>query len=201
MTTRKEHWENIYNTKNPEEVSWTQDVPQTSLDFIDDLNVSKSAAIIDIGGGDSKLVDYLLDRGFTNVSVLDISEKSVEKAKQRLGKKAEKVKWIISDILDYNPAEKYEIWHDRAAFHFLTEEWQTEKYRELVSKVVTGHLIIGVFSEEGPTKCSGLEIKQYDSKTLFQRFEGFKVQRCLKVDHTTPFNTTQNFLFCHFQKI
>ncbi len=201
MTTRKKHWETIYNTKSPKEVSWTQEIPTTSLEFIEALKLSKSAAIIDVGGGDSKLGDFLLDRGYTNISVLDISEKALAKAKARLGKKASKVEWIVSDILDFTPNKKYEVWHDRAAFHFLTETSQIENYLELVKKAVSKSLILGVFSEEGPTKCSGLEIKQYNEQELSHTFSDFKKEKCIKINHTTPFNSQQNFLFCSFSII
>lgn len=116
MENKKDHWENIYNVKTPEQVSWTQNVPQTSLDFIHSFNPPKTARIIDIGGGDSKLVDFLLEEGYENVSVLDISEQALNRAKKRLGEKAEKVTWIVSDITAFQPGTAYDIWHDRAAF-------------------------------------------------------------------------------------
>src|SRR6187402_3411524 len=121
---RKNHWETVYETKTPEQVSWTQEIPKTSLDFINSFNPDKSARIIDIGGGDSNLVDFLLDQGFENISVLDISAKALEKAKLRLGEKAKKVNWIVSDITEFEPQTTFDIWHDRAAFHFLTEDSQ-----------------------------------------------------------------------------
>ena len=116
----QQHWESIYRTKQPNEVSWTQDVPTTSLDFLHRFHPAKTAKIIDIGGGDSKLVDHLIEEGFTDVTVLDISEAAIERAKSRLGDKAANVKWIVSDVLDFHPSEKYDVWHDRAAFHFQT---------------------------------------------------------------------------------
>lgn len=149
---RKKHWETVYETKNPDEVSWTQEIPKTSLAFIHSLGLDKSAKIIDIGGGDSKLVDFLLDQGFENITVLDISEKALEKAKIRLVEKAKKVTWIVSDILDFEPTETYDVWHDRAAFHFLTTDEEIEKYKSIVNKSVDGFLIIGTFSENGPLK-------------------------------------------------
>ena len=131
---RKKHWETVYETKNPDQVSWTQEIPKTSLEFIHSFGLKKTAKIIDIGGGDSKLVDYLLDEGFENVSVLDISSKSLEKAKKRLGKKAEKVNWIVSDITDFEPNMTFDVWHDRATFHFLTTTNQIKKYMETARK-------------------------------------------------------------------
>lgn len=197
---RKNHWETVYNTKNPDEVSWTQEVPQISLDFIHSLQLDKSARIIDVGGGDSKLVDYLLNEGFENVTVLDISGKALERAKKRLGDKAHKVKWVESDILKFNPQETYDVWHDRAAFHFLTEPEQIQTYVELTKKVVDGHMILGTFSENGPKKCSGLDIKQYNEEAMEATFQNFEKIHCSTEDHKTPFNTTQNFIFCSFKK-
>lgn len=197
---RKQHWETVYETKNPDEVSWTQEIPKTSLAFIHSLGLDKSAKIIDIGGGDSKLVDFLLDQGFENITVLDISEKALEKAKIHLVEKAKKVTWIVSDILDFEPTETYDVWHDRAAFHFLTTEEEIEKYKSIVNKSVDGFLIIGTFSENGPLKFSGLEISQYSQEKLTSTFEEKfdKIDSVLE-DHQTPFGTTQNFLFCGFK--
>ncbi|WP_312818240.1 class I SAM-dependent methyltransferase [Kaistella carnis] len=197
---RKKHWETVYETKNPAEVSWTQEIPKTSLAFIHSFGLDKSAKIIDIGGGDSKLVDHLLNQGFENITVLDISEKALEKAKIRLVEKAKKVTWIISDILDFEPTETYGVWHDRAAFHFLTTEEEIEKYKSIVNRSVAGFLIIGTFSENGPLKCSGLEISQYSEEKLTSTFEdNFDNIDSVLEDHQTPFGTTQNFLFCSFK--
>lgn len=200
-TTRKNHWETVYETKNPHQVSWTQEVPKTSLDFISSFGVSKDAKIIDIGGGDSKLVDYLLEKGFQNITVLDISEKALEKAKNRLGDQAKKVNWVVSDITEFEPTTTFDIWHDRATFHFLTTTEQVSKYMNTARKAVNGFMTIGTFSENGPTKCSGLEIKQYTEQTLTDELKnGFDKIRCVTEDHTTPFNTIQNFLFCSFKR-
>lgn len=198
---RKQHWENVYETKSPNEVSWTQENPKTSLDFIASFGLDKQAKIIDIGGGDSKLVDYLIEQGYENISVLDISAKALERAKKRLGNKAEKIHWIVSDITAFKPETTYDIWHDRAAFHFLTTPEQISKYKDIVQKFVTGFLTIGTFSENGPKKCSGLDIKQYNENNLSEMFSNsFDKIRCITEDHTTPFDTVQNFIFCSFKK-
>ena len=200
--TIKKHWETVYETKNPEQVSWTQEIPKTSLELIHSFNLSKSAKIIDIGGGDSKLVDFLLQDGFENITVLDISEKAIEKAHLRLGANAKKVNWIVSDITQFEPTNQYDIWHDRAAFHFLTSEVDIDKYLKTIEKSVSQYLIIGTFSENGPKKCSGLEIKQYSEEAMTKLFQNeFEVVRCFTEDHTTPFDTTQNFIFCSFKRI
>lgn len=198
----KEHWETVYATKTPQEVSWTQERPAISVDFIASFQLDKSASIIDIGGGDSLLVDFLLDLGFTNISVLDISSHAIERAKVRLGEKASLVTWIVSDINDFEPTEMYDLWHDRAAFHFLTTQKDIERYVELVSKHAK-QLVIGTFSTNGPFKCSGLEITQYDENELGQLFgpHGFKVLTTKREDHMTPFGTTQNFVFASFVKL
>ena len=199
--TTKDHWEKVYQTKSPDQVSWTQRVPKTSLDFIHSFGLAKTANIIDIGGGDSKLVDYLLDEGFENITVLDISGSALDKAKQRLGRKAEKVNWVISDITEFQPAQTFDLWHDRATFHFLTTEEQVGKYVAIARKAVSGYLTIGTFSDRGPDKCSGLFIKKYSEDNLVAEFQdGFEKIRCLTEDHITPFDTTQNFLFCSFKR-
>lgn len=199
--TRKNHWETVYETKNPDQVSWTQEVPKTSLDFIHSFGLAKTAKIIDIGGGDSKLVDYLLDEGFENITVLDISAIALNKAKQRLGHKAKKVNWVVSDITEFKPNTTFDVWHDRATFHFLTTAEQIATYTNIARHAVTGYLTIGTFSNNGPQKCSGLDIKQYNEETLETELQnGFCKLRCVVEDHTTPFNTTQNFLFCSFKR-
>lgn len=198
---RKKHWETVYETKNPDQVSWTQKKPKTSLDFIHSFQLKKTAKIIDIGGGDSTLVDYLIEEGFENITVLDISARSLEKAKIRLGENAKKVTWIVSDITHFEPTTTFDVWHDRAAFHFLTTPEEIKKYISTAKKAVSGFLTIGTFSQDGPKKCSGLEIKQYTEKELTAVLkDGFDQIKCITEEHKTPFNTTQNFLFCSFKK-
>ena len=198
---RKKHWETVYLTKLPNEVSWTQENPKTSLDFIRETHLGKSAKIIDIGGGDSKLVDFLLEEGYENISVLDISVKALERAQNRLGKSAEKIHWIVSEITEFKPQLEYDIWHDRATFHFLITAEQIEKYVAIAEKCINGFLVIGTFSDQGPKKCSGLDIKQYSESELETLFSNrFKKIKCISENHVTPFQTTQNFTFCVFEK-
>jgi len=197
----KNHWENVYETKNPDEVSWTQKVPKTSLDLIEETSKGKSSKIIDVGGGDSNLVDFLLEKGFENISVLDISAKALEKAKKRLRIQAENIDWIATNITEFKPNTTYDIWHDRAAFHFLTTEEEIKKYAEIVKNAVSDTLIICTFSVNGPQKCSGLSIVQYDEDRLKAIFsESFELVKSFTEDHITPFNTVQNFIFCQFKK-
>lgn len=201
MTTRKEHWETVYSTKQPHEVSWTQELPQTSLGFISSFNLSRDARIIDVGGGDSRLVDHLLDQGYTNISVLDISEKAIERAKQRLGDKAAHVNWIVSDITEFSPETSYDCWHDRATFHFFTNPADIDKYLAIARQAVNGFMIISTFSDKGPRKCSMLEVHPYTEDELQQQLQkDFDKISCVTEDHTTPFGTLQNFLFCAFKR-
>jgi 2-polyprenyl-3-methyl-5-hydroxy-6-metoxy-1,4-benzoquinol methylase len=201
MKSQKEHWEKIYLAKQPNEVSWTQEVPQTSLEFIHSFDLPKTAKIIDVGGGDSKLVDHLLEEGFTDITVLDISANAIERAKKRLASKAQQVKWIISDITEFKLGTDFDLWHDRATFHFLTTDAQIARYINIAGRSVKGYLIISTFSQSGPRKCSGLDIKQYSEENLTDEFKNeFEKIRCVTEDHVTPFNTIQNFLFCSFRK-
>lgn len=201
---RKKHWENIYQTKELKDVSWFQPTPETSLDFFKQFNVPTTAKVIDIGGGDSFLVDHLLDMGYQDISVLDISVAAIERAKQRLGDKAKNIKWIVADAATFKPTEKYDFWHDRAAFHFLTDEQEISNYLQTAQENIntTGVMVIGTFSELGPTKCSGIEIKQYSEITMTERLKNFFEKiNCRIVDHKTPFDTVQNFVFCSFRKL
>jgi ubiquinone/menaquinone biosynthesis C-methylase UbiE len=203
MTTTKAHWENIFATKAENEVSWFQPYPKTSIEFFELFNLPLDANIIDIGGGESHLVDIFLDKGYKNIYVLDISENALERSKKRLGDKAGAVHWIVSDVTDFIPEIKFDFWHDRAAFHFLTSEEKIDTYVNTAENSITpnGYLILGTFSENGPEKCSGLEIKQYSESSMSNRFEkSFERIKCITEEHQTPFNTTQAFLFCSFQK-
>lgn len=201
---RRKHWENIYQTKELKDLSWFQPTPETSLSFFQQFVVPKTAKIIDIGGGDSFLVDHLLELGYQDISVLDISASAIEKAKKRLEHKAKAVKWIVADVSDFKPKEKYDFWHDRATFHFLTEEQEISNYIETAQQNINqkGLLVIGTFSEQGPKKCSGIEIKPYSENTMTERFNTFFEKiKCITIDHKTPFDTIQNFVFCSFRKL
>ena len=203
MENRKAHWENVFATKQEKEVSWFQEKPETSINFFTENDIPKNAKIIDIGGGDSYLIDSLLDLGHTNLFLLDISENAIERIKKRLGANASKVTFIVSDILDFQPESTFDVWHDRASFHFLTTEKEIETYENLVSNSISenGFLFLGTFSENGPLKCSGLEITQYsESKCEMIFSENFNKLSCFTENHQTPFDTTQNFIFCTFKK-
>lgn len=195
----KQHWDTIYTTKAPHQVSWTQYSPETSIHYFEQLHLAKDSAIIDIGGGDGNFVDYLLLNGYTNISVLDISEKAFERTIKRLGDEASKVHWIVSDINDFHPTESYAFWHDRAAFHFLTTQKEKSNYVTICTRHAK-NVLIGTFSFKGPTKCSGLDITQYDEKSLGKLFtsENLQLADFAYVDHITPSGATQNFIFCTF---
>ena len=173
------------------------------MKYIESLGLSKTAKIIDVGGGDSNLVDALVENGYENIWVLDISEFALEKAKKRLGEKAAKVNWIVSDINEFSTDLKFDFWHDRAVFHFLTNQESIDKYVALITKAIAdkGNFLLGTFSENGPLKCSGLEIKQYSEHLMRQTFyQNFDALKCFTENHITPFNTIQNFQFCGFRK-
>jgi ubiquinone/menaquinone biosynthesis C-methylase UbiE len=200
---RKKHWENIYKTKDQKDMGWFQPTPKTSLDFLKLFKLPTTAKIIDIGGGDSFLVDSLLDVGYQDITVLDISEAALEKAKKRLKDRAKNVKWVLADATLFRFTEKYDFWHDRAAFHFLTDENEISRYLHMVQQSMnaTGILVLGTFSEQGPKTCSGIPIKQYSETTMAQKLKPFFEKiKCITVDHKTPFNAIQNFVFCSFKK-
>ena len=199
----EDHWQNVYDKKNENEVSWYQNSPKLSLEFVKSLNLSLDAEIIDIGAGESRLVDNLLEMGFVNLSVLDISSKSIEKTKKRLGLKSKLVNWIVSDINNFNPTKKYDLWHDRAAFHFLKDSVEIDNYVKLVKSSLhnQGNLIIATFSENGPLKCSGLEVSRYSENSISDLFNNdFELIKSQKSIHKTPFSTSQEFLFSKFKK-
>jgi hypothetical protein len=197
------HWENLYAHKQSHEMSWTQPVPTTSLQFIDACQLPHEAPIIDVGGGDSRLVDHLLAAGYRNLTVLDISAAALARAQQRLGEQAQHVRWLVADVREFVPPMRYALWHDRAAFHFLTTAPEIARYLDLARTAVMpeGFMTLGTFSLAGPTRCSGLPIRQYSEATLTAELRtGFRKLHCLTEDHQTPFQTTQNFLYCFFQR-
>ena len=198
----KLHWEKIYDEKNEDEVSWFQKETNESIKMIQSTGID-NPKIIDVGSGRSKLLKNLIEIGYNHLTYLDISETALKKSKEFLGEKSKKVRWISKDVLSFKTDEKFDIWHDRAVFHFLNEENLIRKYIEIVEKNISesGHLIIGTFSENGPLKCSGLEVRRYSEKVIEKLFNrSFKLIDSFYYDHVTPFNTTQNFLFSHFIK-
>ena len=197
----KKHWENIYQKKEIDGVSWYQKVPIESLQLIKKYSISNSDKIIDIGCGKSFLADNLLELNYTDISLVDISSNALKEVKDRLQNKS--LNFIETDILNFNSNEKYDIWHDRAVFHFITNPEGIEKYISLCNKYINnqGILIIGTFAEDGPLKCSGLEIKRYSVDQISGLFEeNFELVESFKMLHKTPFDTEQSFSFCVLRK-
>ena len=198
----KKHWENIYQTKKSDEVSWHQEKPKTSLNLISEANLNKNANLIDIGAGDSMLVDNLLTLGFKNITVLDISSNALNRAKKRLGNRADDVKWVVSDLREFETSDKYDLWHDRAVLHFLTEEKDIDKYVKKVRQLLKpdGYLIVSAFSRNGPKRCSGLEIRQYSEDSMKRLFSGFEHVKSFEEEHLTPVGASQIFISSIFKK-
>lgn len=199
----KNHWENIYTNKDENEVSWFQTVPKTSHQLIKKLNLKSNDNIIDIGSGRSRILKILIDEGFNNLSYLDISKEACKKSKIALGDDKSKVNWNVENVLNFKSKIKYKLWHDRAVFHFFTDKKDIEKYKEVAIKNISagGYLVLGTFSINGPKKCSGLDVSQYSEQSLYEIFKSdFNLLESFYIDHQTPFDTTQNFLFCIFKK-
>jgi len=204
MKEKEKHWEIIYETKKLNEVSWFQKKPLTSLSLIEISNINKDSKIIDVGCGKSFLIDNLLEKKYSKVSLLDISNNALKEVKSRTKNFPNSGVFYNSDILDFNPDANFDLWHDRAVFHFLTKNEEIDKYVNICEKNINkeGILIIGTFSENGPVKCSGLEISRYSVKNLQSLFSNsFELVDQLNTNHTTPFETIQNFNFCKFKKI
>ena len=204
MTQSKQHWEQVYSEKTPVEVSWFQSEPTMSLQVIQAALPNHNDAIIDVGGGASRLVDHLLDRGYNNVAVLDISSQAIEHAKTRLGPRADQVEWFIQDITQFQAPRKFHCWHDRAVFHFLTDSDDRQRYVENLNRALESNadVLIATFAIGGPEKCSGLDIVQYDAEKIQEvlgaEFELLDVKHEI---HITPGNAQQKFNYFHFRKI
>jgi SAM-dependent methyltransferase len=199
-----EYWDSVHLKKKEDEVSWFQFLPIESIELIKSLKINLNDNIIDVGAGESRLVDNLLELGFKNIDVLDISESAIAKAKKRLGKKSLLVNWIVCDINNFKPEKKYKLWHDRAAFHFLRKENEINNYVNLASNSIlkSGKMIIATFSLNGPEKCSGLEVTRYSLELIKRKFkQKFIMENHSIKNHSTPFNSLQEFLFTTFSKI
>ncbi len=196
----KSHWEKVYATKAPDAVSWYRAHLETSLALIERAAPDPSSSIIDVGGGESTLVDDLLARGYENITILDVSQTAIDATKKRLGLAAERIQWLVADITEAQlEPGAYDVWHDRAVFHFLTASEHRAAYVRQVGHSVKpgGHVIVSTFGPEGPTKCSGLDVIRYDAESLHDQFGvRFRLVGSSKEVHRTPFGTTQQFMYC-----
>ncbi|WFU40732.1 class I SAM-dependent methyltransferase [Bradyrhizobium sp. CB82] len=203
MSERSTHWERVYTTKGETEVSWFQESPAISLQMISAANPGRDAAIIDVGGGASRLVDVLLQQGYRSIAVLDLSAHALDAAKTRIGPAAADVDWIVADVTTWRPARSYDVWHDRAAFHFLTERSDRVAYVDRLRSAVCGggHVIIGTFALDGPEKCSGLPVQRYDGNSLAAELgPDFELLETRRDVHRTPWDSTQAFQFSRFRR-
>ncbi len=199
----KEHWNHVYQTKAHDDVSWYQSRPARSLHLIETCGVGKQEGIIDVGGGASVLVDFLLDAGFTRLAVLDISAAALAHSKERLGARAGDVEWFEADVTGFTSPHYFNLWHDRAVFHFLTDKADRQKYVQTLKRTLTpdGRVIIATFAIDGPLKCSGLEVARYDASAIVAEFgEGFRLLEQVDETHTTPWGTEQEFSYFRFAR-
>jgi ubiquinone/menaquinone biosynthesis C-methylase UbiE len=200
---RNSHWETVYTTKDANQVSWFQQDPAPSIELIGLARPTPESTIVDIGGGASRLVDSLVARGFRHVTVLDISQAALDAARARLGEAASQVEWVVADVTRWSPAHTFDIWHDRAGFHFLVDPAHRSAYVARLKRAVRpgGHVVIGTFAIDGPEKCSGLPVNRYDAVGLAEELgEGFELVDSRRHDHATPWNATQRFQFCVFRR-
>ena len=201
---RQAHWQRVYKEKGENQVSWFQERPTISLELIEAAGLDRSSAIIEIGGGASRLVDVLGETGYRDLTVLDISESAVSIAKMRLGERAAMVKWIVADVTQWQPTRSYDLWHDRAAFHLLTDESDRTAYIDRLTKAVRpgGHAIIGTFALDGPERCSGLPVVRYDATQLSAALTpAFALVDMRRDDHKTPWGAIKHFQFSVFRRV
>ncbi|HTV36841.1 MAG TPA: class I SAM-dependent methyltransferase [Xanthobacteraceae bacterium] len=201
---RQHHWENVYKEKGEYQVSWFQETPAVSLELLDVVGATPKSAVIDIGGGASRLVDALIDRNYGDVTVLDLSEPAIAIAKARLGERAVAVAWIVGDVTRWEPPRSYDVWHDRAAFHFLTEAGDRTAYAARLTRALRlgGHAIIGTFALDGPERCSGLPVVRYDAAHLSEVLgDSFALVETRRHEHQTPMGGTQRFQFSVFRRV
>jgi len=200
---RKSHWEGVYSDKNSTEVSWYQEVPDKSLALVVSTGTSQKDAILDVGGGASTLVDHLLDAGYVDITVLDLASKAFDQSRQRLGERASAASWVLSDITRFEPQRKYQLWHDRAVLHFLTDPADRRRYVSVLKQALDpgGHVVIAAFGPEGPLKCSGLEIRRYTIEMLAKLLgPEFELQSHELENHQTPMGARQQFLYSCWTK-
>ncbi len=204
VSDRQTHWDNAYRTRGERGVSWFEESPAISLDLVHAAGVRADASIIDIGGGASRLVEALLDEGFEAITVLDLSKEALAQSKARLGARGQNVRWVVADVTAWEPTQTYDVWHDRATFHFLTDESDRAAYAERILRAVRpgGHVIIGTFALDGPERCSGLPVVRHDAASLGQMLgSSFELIESRKHEHQTPTGNVQRFQFSHFRRL
>ncbi len=200
--SRRAHWQDVYGSKDPTAVSWYQPVPEQSLQLIRETGVARCDPVFDVGGGASTLVDHLLQDGYSDISVLDISGNALDRVRARLGRSADAVDWIEADVTKFDPPRQYALWHDRAVFHFLTDPADRNSYIDVATRAVRskGYLVLATFGPEGPQRCSGLEIRRYSAQRLQDLFgDRFRLRGHHLEDHVTPMASTQQFLYSWWQ--
>jgi 2-polyprenyl-3-methyl-5-hydroxy-6-metoxy-1,4-benzoquinol methylase len=203
-TDRGAHWENVYRTKGEREVSWFQETPASSLELIRSVGATRASAVIDIGGGASRLVDALVAEGYEAVTVLDLSESALAATKTRLGQTTAGVTWIVADVTKWKPTQRYDVWHDRAAFHFLTDAADRSAYVECLRETLRpgGYAVIATFALDGPERCSGLPVIRYDAASLGEVLgDAFNLAETRRHDHHTPMGSMQRFQFSVFRRV
>ena len=201
---RQAHWRKVYKEKGEKQVSWFQEIPAISLELIHGVGAKPNSAIVDIGGGASRLMDVLLSEGYRDLTVLDLSDDAIAIARSRLGERATLVKWIVTDVTEWEPSRQFDLWHDRAAFHFLTEATDRAAYLDRLMRAVRpgGHAIIATFAIDGPERCSGLPVRRYDATLLSAALgSAFALIGTRRQDHTTPTGGVQRFLFSVFRRV
>jgi trans-aconitate methyltransferase len=202
-TGRRNHWENVYATKGENQVSWFQETPAPSLELIELTRAIPGSGIIDIGGGVSRLADCLVSQGYEDVTVLDLSAAALAAARSRMGDKANRVTWLAADVTEWEPSRSYDVWHDRAAFHFLNLPMEQVAYVARLRRALRpgGHAIIGTFAPDGPERCSGLPVSRYDAEGLAATLgSGFELIDTRRHEHTTPWGAKQKFQFSTFRR-
>lgn len=204
MAERRAHWEQVWRTKAPRQLSWYQPDPAVSLELIEAAGVARDAGIIDVGGGASVLVDRLLDRGYTGLAVLDIADRAMQVSRERLGARASDVEWHEADVTSFEPPRRYGLWHDRAVFHFLTQAADRRAYVATLRKALKpdGAVVMAAFAPDGPPRCSGLDVMRHDEKSLAGELgEGFALREVRRETHSTPAGAEQRFIYCRFHML
>ena len=204
VENRKAHWDQVYSKKSPEDLTWYQARPEVSLALIERAGLAREARIIDVGGGTSHLTTFLLEGGYQDLSVLDLSDTALELARQSLGSLGSEVKWYGADVTEFEPPHRWDLWHDRAVFHFLTEKNDRDGYCRVLEEAVEpgGHVVIATFGPDGPKRCSGLEVRRYSPQSLQAELGGkYELRGSMNETHRTPAGGTQEFVYSWFQKV